>query len=52
MTKVECPQVQTDRQGHFVLIIVTQTKPLFELEPEFDASNPYMKFGRSITKNE
>ena len=25
-----------------ILVIVRQTKPIFELEPEFDGSNPYM----------
>ena len=33
-----------------ILVIVRQTKSIFELEQEFDGSNPYMKFGRNQIK--
>ena len=33
-----------------ILVIVCQTKPIFELEWEFDESNPYMKFERNLIK--
>ena len=35
-----------------ILIIVGQTKPVFELEREFDGSNPYMEFGSNPIKND
>ena len=31
-------------------IIRSHSKPIFELEPEFDGSNPYMKFERNPIK--
>ena len=54
MTSVEC-QKQTDRQRPFllaILVIVCWTTPIFELEPEFDGSNPYMKFGSNRVIND
>ena len=45
MTMVECPQKQMDRRQPFlsvILVIVLQTNSIFELEPEFDESNPYL----------
>ena len=33
-----------------ILVIVHRTIPIFELEQEFDGSNPYMKFGRNPIK--
>ena len=38
--------------GHFVghLGYSLSDKPQFELEPEFDGSKPYMKFGRNLIK--
>ena len=39
-----------------ILVIECQTKPIFELElkleREVDESNPYMKFGRNLIKND
>ena len=35
-----------------ILVIGCQEKPVFELEPEVDGSNPYMKFGINLIKNE
>ena len=35
-----------------ILVIVVPTKLIFELEPGFDGSNPYMKFGRNPIKND
>ena len=46
MTKIEYQQLQTERQT-FCL-----TKPIFELEREFNESNPYMKFGRNCVIND
>ena len=45
--------MQTDRWGHLAAILLTvcQTKSIFELEKEFNGSNPYMKFGRNPTKS-
>ena len=46
MTKLECPQVQSDRWRPFLWpSFYYWTKPIFELGREFDKSNPYMKFG-------
>ena len=39
LTKLEQPQNRVDMQ-----------KPILELEPEFDGSNPYMKFERNLIK--
>ena len=35
-----------------ILVIVHQTKPIFELVPEFDKSNSYMKFGGNWVIND
>ena len=35
-----------------ILVIECQTKPVFKLEQEDDGSNPYMKFGRNLIKND
>ena len=35
-----------------ILVIIRQTKPVFELEREFNGSHPYMKFGRNPIKND
>ena len=35
-----------------ILVIIRWTKSVFKLEREFDGSNPYMKFGRNLIKNE
>ena len=55
MTKVQCPQVQTDRQRPFCRpswFIGRRTKPVVELEREFDGSKPYMKFERNPIQND
>ena len=46
--KKEGPRVVTTLYGH--LVIARRTKPVFELEQEFDGHNPHMKFGRNLTK--
>ena len=35
-----------------ILVIGCWTKPVFKLETEVGESNPYMKFGRNLTKND
>ena len=35
-----------------ILVIVHRTKPIFKHGPEFDESNPYMKFGRNWVMND
>ena len=35
-----------------ILVIGCRTKPVFELEPEVDGSNPYMKLRINPIKNE
>ena len=35
-----------------ILVIVRRIKPVFELETEFDRSNPYMKFKINPIKND
>ena len=35
-----------------ILGIGCPTKPVFQLEREVDGSNPYMKFGRDLIKND
>ena len=35
-----------------ILVIVCRTKLVFELEQEFDGSNPYMKFGKNLIIND
>ena len=35
-----------------ILVIGCLTKPVFELELEVDGSNPYMKFGKNLIKND
>ena len=54
MIKVDCHKTKLIGGGHFVghLVIVRLTKFVFELEQEFDGSNPYMKFGRNTIKND
>ena len=55
MTKLECPQEQTNKRRPFLVaisFIVRLTKPIFELRREFDRSNPYVKFGRNPMKND
>ena len=40
--------------GHFVGHLdhsLSEKKNIYELEPGFDISNPYMKFGRNQIKN-
>ena len=44
MTKLECPQVQTDDGSHFGSHPGYWTKRIFKLGREFDKSNPYTKF--------
>ena len=54
MTKVVSVK-QTDRWWQFlpaILVIVRWTKPIFEIEPAFDGSNPYMNFGRNQAIND
>ena len=41
--------------SHFYGILAyrsTERKNVFNLEREFDESNPYMKFGRNLIKND
>ena len=45
--KKEGPRVVTTLYCH--LVITRLTKPVFELEQEFDGHNPHMKFGRNLT---
>ena len=55
MIKIDCPQKQINRWRPFCppsLVIVRPTKLVFELEQEFDGSNPYMEFGRNLIKND
>ena len=35
-----------------ILVIGCRTKPIFKLERKVDGSNPYMKFGRNLIKND
>ena len=48
---VECVLIGSD---HFVghLGYSRRTKPVFELEREFDGSKPYMKYERNRIKND
>ena len=50
MANVEHPQAAAILSA--ILIIVRRLKPIFKLEPEFDGSNPYMKFERNLIKND
>ena len=46
---------KADRRGAIltaILCIVRLSKLVFELEQEYDGSNPYMKFGRNPIKND
>ena len=46
MTKLECQKMQTDRRWG-ILVIVYQTKPIFELRRALDQSNQYTTFRRN-----
>ena len=54
ITNSECPQVQTDRGGHFGchLVIVHWTKLIFKHGREFDNSNLCMNFGGNLVIND
>ena len=53
MIKVDCPQVQTDGWRPFCQPSwLAFFGPVFQLEQEFDRSNPYMKFGRNPIEND
>ena len=53
MTKLECPKVQINMQWSFYRpSCLLSDKTLFNLGQEFDRSNLYMKFRRSLMKND
>ena len=52
MSKLECPQVQTDRWRPFDGHLGYWTKPILKLGRTFDKSNLYMKFGSNWVIND
>ena len=53
MTELEWPRQRIlIGGGHFVDHLGYWTKPVFKLDWEVDGSNPYMKFGRNLIKND
>ena len=52
MTQSDHDRCKLRGGGHFAshLNIRCRKQPIFELEPEFDESNSYLKFGRHLIK--